>query len=84
MVTAVSMPTCAMAQQGNSSVWHGVDADIAPAVCRQVWSHRYAPLFHTIDDTGELQTEEVSEAPWREIGSISDEFLRCQLSKALG
>ncbi|MEU0663974.1 NUDIX hydrolase [Streptomyces lavendulocolor] len=40
-------------------------------------------LFRTTADIGELQTEEVSDAAWRELESISDDLLRQRIAQAL-
>ncbi|WP_327735420.1 NUDIX domain-containing protein [Streptomyces nojiriensis] len=40
-------------------------------------------LFHTTADTGELQTEEVSDAAWRDLDTISDPNLRRHIAEAL-
>ncbi|MGW7492611.1 NUDIX hydrolase [Streptomyces sp. NPDC054786] len=61
---------------------HPIDANPAkdePA--HQHFDFRF--LFGTTADIGELQTEEVSDAAWREIDSISDESLRRRIIQAL-
>ncbi len=40
-------------------------------------------LFRTTADIGELQTEEVSDAAWRELDTISDPILRRHIAEAL-
>lgn len=40
-------------------------------------------LFRTTADIGELQTEEVSDAAWREIDTLHDEMLRHRVAQAL-
>ncbi|MCX5174199.1 NUDIX hydrolase [Streptomyces virginiae] len=40
-------------------------------------------LFRTTADIGDLQTEEVSDAAWRELDTISDDSLRDRIAKAL-
>ncbi|MEV0411062.1 NUDIX domain-containing protein [Streptomyces sp. NPDC050448] len=40
-------------------------------------------LFRTTADIGDLQTEEVSDAAWRELDTISDDGLRDRIAKAL-
>lgn len=61
---------------------HPIDANPAkdePA--HQHFDFRF--LFRTTADIGELQTEEVSDAAWREIDTISDTPLRQHIAKAL-
>ncbi|MFJ3841099.1 NUDIX hydrolase [Streptomyces sp. NPDC090054] len=40
-------------------------------------------LFRTTADIGDLQTEEVSDAAWRELGTISDPILRRHIAEAV-
>ncbi|GAA3447885.1 NUDIX hydrolase [Planomonospora venezuelensis] len=41
-------------------------------------------LFRTIADVGQLQTEEITDAAWRDADSISDPILRQRVTQALG
>ncbi|MEU1867834.1 NUDIX hydrolase [Streptomyces gardneri] len=61
---------------------HPIDANPAkdePA--HQHFDFRF--LFRTTSDIGQLQTEEVSDAAWREIDTISDDLLRQRITQAL-
>lgn len=61
---------------------HPIDANPAkdePA--HQHFDFRF--LFRTTADTGNLQTEEVCDAAWRELDSISDPILRRHIAEAL-
>nr|WSX50610.1 NUDIX domain-containing protein [Streptomyces sp. NBC_00974] len=40
-------------------------------------------LFHTTADIGELQAEEVSDAAWRDLDTISDPILRKHIAEAI-
>ncbi|MFJ2407324.1 NUDIX hydrolase [Streptomyces xanthochromogenes] len=61
---------------------HSIDANPAndePA--HQHFDFRF--LFRTTADIGDLQTEEVSDATWRELDTIADPQLRRRISDAL-
>lgn len=61
---------------------HPIDANPAkdePA--HQHFDFRF--LFRTTADIGELQTEEVSDAAWRDVDTISDDLLRDRIAQAL-
>lgn len=61
---------------------HPIDANPAkdePA--HQHFDFRF--LFRTIADIGELQTEEVSDAAWRDLDDVTDDLLRQRIAQAL-
>ncbi|MEU6706548.1 NUDIX hydrolase [Streptomyces wuyuanensis] len=61
---------------------HPIDANPAkdePA--HQHFDFRF--LFRTTADIGELQTEEVSDAAWRDLDDIADDLLRQRIAQAL-
>ncbi|WP_329144839.1 NUDIX domain-containing protein [Streptomyces sp. NBC_01456] len=61
---------------------HPIDAN--PAKKEPAHQHvDFRFLFRTTADIGELQTEEVSDAAWREIDYIGDERLRQRIIQAL-
>ncbi|MCX5315891.1 NUDIX hydrolase [Streptomyces sp. NBC_00154] len=61
---------------------HPIDAN--PAKDEPAHQHiDFRFLFHTTADIGELQTEEISDAAWRETDSLHDEQLKQRVTQAL-
>ncbi|MFB7277176.1 NUDIX hydrolase [Streptomyces hydrogenans] len=61
---------------------HPIDANPAKGEpAHQHFDFRF--LFRTTADIGELQTEEVSDAAWRDLDDIADDLLRQRIAQAL-
>ncbi|PWI46007.1 hypothetical protein [Streptomyces sp. ICBB 8177] len=64
----------------------GTSTPSTPTGARDESAHQHFDfrfLFRTTAVIGELQTEEASDAAWRDVGTISDDRLRRRIAEAL-